>query len=141
VSPLSFVISYWSHLGSNVGASLDLGSVYSPGMITTRSLLPDAFTAVWIERKRQRLQSLRLRSNRAWPSRAVRLSGPSEGRRTYPFLSAAAIDRRASVREFGWQTTRVEVRSWKTAEASERAVGTCPPAQGFTEQSGAGSGQ
>ena len=32
-------------------------------------------------------------------------------------------------------------RERETADASDRAVGTTPPAQGVTEQSGAGSGQ
>src|SRR5919204_3295606 len=41
-----------------------------------------------------------------------------------------------------WHTTRVvPVPVVESAEASDRGVGTAPPAHGFTEQSGAGSGQ
>src|SRR3954449_11403632 len=45
------------HLGSCVGCARAVGSSYRPGMMTTRSLLPDAFTAGWIWRYRQRLKS------------------------------------------------------------------------------------
>ena len=44
--------------------------------------------------------------------------------------------------ELGWQTTRVSPRQrLRSADASERALGTLPPAAGETEVSGAGSGQ
>src|SRR5690348_17056958 len=49
---------------------------------------------------------------------------------------------RASLSESAWQTTRVRQGAESfSAEASERAFGTAPPAAGCTEVSGAGSGQ
>jgi hypothetical protein len=46
------------------------------------------------------------------------------------------------LRESGWHTTRVTPGpTLEAAEASDRMVGTSPPAHGLTEQSGAGSGQ
>jgi hypothetical protein len=47
--------------GSFSGADRDFGSVYVPGMITIRSLLPDAFTAAWIESNEHRRASRRFR--------------------------------------------------------------------------------
>src|SRR5215212_4273667 len=48
----------------------------------------------------------------------------------------------ASFSESDWQTTRVSPGARRSsAEASERAFGTAPPAHGVTVQSGAGSGQ
>src|SRR5213592_4790735 len=108
-------------------------------MITTRSLLPDWFTACWIECKAQRLKSVRFRSSSARPSAALIFWLGSVGRSTYPVDVASAIDRCRRLMESGWQTTRVTpTPPVETADASERAVGTAPPAHGFTEQSGAG---
>jgi hypothetical protein len=57
-------------------------------------------------------------------------------------LRALAIECFSSLSESGWQTTRVVPGSLVfSAEASERALGTVPPAHGVTVQSGAGSGQ
>src|SRR6266498_2227387 len=108
-------------------------------MITTRSLLPDRFTASWIESNAQRLKSWRFRSSTAFPSATLIFWRGSAGRSTYPSDLASAIDCFARLRESGWQTTRV-TSAPETEDASERAVGTSPPAHGCTEQSGAGSG-
>ena len=55
---------------------------------------------------------------------------------------AQVVDFFKRVIESGWQTTRVTPGPLvERADASVRAVGTSPPAQGLTEQSGAGSGQ
>src|SRR3954465_12354770 len=52
------------------------------------------------------------------------------------------MSRLSSDSELGWHTTRVVPGSLLFSDdASERALGTLPPAQGCTEQSGAGSGQ
>src|SRR5947207_1338001 len=108
-------------------------------MITTRPLLPDALTASWIELKWHRWKNLRFRSSSACASAPLILCWPTVGRTTYPADCACAIDRCARVRELRWQTTFVALS--ERAESSVRAVGTCPPAHGSTEQSGAGSGQ
>jgi hypothetical protein len=48
----------------------------------------------------------------------------------------------AFLKEFPWQTTLVLPGGFFfSADASERAFGTAPPAAGLTELSGAGSGQ
>src|SRR5687768_14266375 len=106
--------------------------------MATRSVLPDWLTALWNERKGQRLKSRAFRYSSASPSLALIVSGPTEGRNTYPFFSALAIDRWARLKESGRQTTRVTRLSVVSADSSERAVGTAPPAHGSTEQSGAG---
>src|SRR5712691_1424919 len=103
-------------------------------MITTRPLLPDAFTASWIERKWQRLKSLRFRSSSACPSVTLIVWGPSVGRNTYPVDSAVWMDCCARLTESRWQTTRVTALP-ERADASERGVGTSPPAHGLIEQS------
>src|SRR4051794_6523975 len=111
-------------------------------MITTRSLLPDWLTACWIESKAHRLDSVRFRSSSALPSAAVIFWRGCVGRSTYPVALASAIDFCRRLSESGWHTTRVTPGPVvDVAEASERAVGTSPPAHGVTEQSGAGSGQ
>src|SRR5437588_12802863 len=111
-------------------------------MITTRSLLPDAFTACWIESKAHSLARLRFRASSARPSAALIFWRGCVGRSTYPVDWASAIDRCRRLSESGWQTTRVTPRPvGERAEACDRAGGTGPPAQGVTEQSGAGSGQ
>src|SRR4051794_8011886 len=110
-------------------------------MTTTRSLLCDAVTAGWISWYRQRLNRLRLTSSSRRAERALRLRW-SVGRTSKPFARARATDALRRRSESDWQTTRVLpglLRS--SAEDSERIVGTAPPAQGLTEQSGAGSGQ
>src|SRR6266576_3708243 len=111
-------------------------------MITTRSLLPDWVTASWIELKAQRLKSVRFTLVSAAPSSVLIFTRGCVGRSTYPIFLALATDFCSRVSESGWQTTRVTPGPpVATADASERAVGTCPPAHGVTEQSGAGSGQ
>ncbi len=70
-------------------------------MITTRSLLPDSFTASWIESKAQRLKSLRFRSSSARPSAALIFWRGSVGRSTYPVDWASAIDFCTRLRESG----------------------------------------
>src|SRR5919109_887921 len=104
-------------------------------MITTRPLLPDALTASWIELNWQRLASLLFKSISARPSAAVIFRRPWLGRTTYPVATALSTDCWARFRESAWQTTFAFASD--TADASERAVGTCPPAHGDTEQSGA----
>ena len=61
-------------------------------MITTRSLLPDWFTARWIESKAHRLNSVRFRSSSARPSAALIVWRGCVGRSTYPPDRASAID-------------------------------------------------
>ena len=52
------------------------------------------------------------------------------------------MSRFACFREPFWQTTRVLPGGFAlSADASERAFGTLPPAAGLTEVSGFGSGQ
>src|SRR5262245_55003430 len=108
-------------------------------MITTRPLLPEALTASWIESNVQRLASLLLVSISALPSAAVIFCGACVGRMTYPVVWAVSIACCVRFRESGWHTTLVF--GSETADASDRAVGTAPPAHGDNEQSGAGSGQ
>src|SRR5437764_10021893 len=111
-------------------------------MITTRSLLPDAVTACWIELKAHCLKNVLFRSSSARPSEALIFWGGCVGRSWYPADLAFAIDCWRRLSESGWQTTRVTPGPVvETADASDRAVGTSPPAHGVTEQSGAGSGQ
>ena len=67
---------------------------------------------------------------------------PCEGRSTQPFLRALLIDLIARFSEPRWHTTRVSPRAFAlSADPSERAFGTFPPAAGLTLVSGAGSGQ
>jgi hypothetical protein len=57
-------------------------------------------------------------------------------------LRARAIERCSRAIEPFWQTTRVSPTVLAfSAEVSERAFGTAPPAHGVTEQSAAGFGQ
>src|SRR5688572_303117 len=111
-------------------------------MITMRSLLPDLLTAAWTERNRHCLRSARLifviRLACFFDSFLVGTLGRSEK----PRLRACLIDASASGSEFFWQTTRTSPGPLPvTADASERALGTPPPAGGVTEVSGVGSGQ
>src|SRR3954451_7107548 len=111
-------------------------------MITIRSLLREAFTAAWIELKRQRSASSRLSrvKLRAWV-RLILRSG-CVGRSFQPCLRAAPTELSRRLIESFLHTTRVLlVRDFFSAEESERAFGTSPPAHGLMEQSGAGSGQ
>src|SRR3954453_22367990 len=108
-------------------------------MITTRPLFPDALTAPWIESNLQSLKRLLLVSVSARASGLLRNARGCDGRTTNPVLRAALIDDCRRLRESDWQTTFVF--GSVSADASVRGVGTCPPAHGDTEQSGAGSGQ
>ena len=75
------------------------------------------------------------------PGRRSGRGGRSAGRSS-PTLRALVIELRSRSSELAWQTTRVVPgRESSSADANERAVGTVPPAQGETEQSGAGFGQ
>jgi hypothetical protein len=57
-------------------------------------------------------------------------------------VRALSIDRIARFSDPRWHTTRVSPRAFLlSADASERAFGTFPPAAGVTLLSGAGSGQ
>src|SRR5687768_12856266 len=111
-------------------------------MTTTRSLLPEAVTAGWISRWRQRLNRRLFTRIRRFAFLALILVRPPVGRYLKPRLRARRIDFFARRSDSGWQTTRVspgaDVRS---AEGSERAFGTAPPAAGVTLVSGAGFGQ
>src|SRR3954447_8197817 len=108
-------------------------------MITTRPLFPDALTASCIELNLQSLNRLLLVSVSARASGLLRNARGCDGRTTNPTLRASLIDACKRLRESDWQTTLVFASV--SAEASVRGVGTCPPAHGDTEQSGAGSGQ
>src|SRR4051794_14410327 len=57
VEPRSFWITRFWHFGSCVFCLRDVGSVYRPGMTTTRSLLRALVTAFWISLYLQRLAS------------------------------------------------------------------------------------
>src|SRR5687767_11967084 len=111
-------------------------------MITTRSWLPDLFTAAWTERNLHRLRSARL-------ILVIRLACFFEylvvgwlGRRLKPFVRALLIDFSARSSERFWHTTCTSPGPLPvTADASERAWGTPPPAGVVMEVSGAGSGQ
>jgi hypothetical protein len=133
---------YLAHFGSFVGLARDLGSRYLPGMTTTRSLLPERLIAAWMLRNLHRFANARFRR---FSRRALRLESffdPCEGRSTKPFVCARLIERIARLNEPRWQTTRVSPRALRrSADASERAFGTFPPAAGVTLLSGAGSGQ
>src|SRR3954471_18658447 len=111
-------------------------------MITMRSLLCEASTACWIEWYRQRFASSRLRrvKLRAW-ERLIFRSG-CVGRSWKPCLRAAPTELSRRLIESSRHTTRVLlVLDGFSADDSERAFGTPPPAHGLIEQSGAGSGQ
>src|SRR5919106_2979134 len=140
--PFSDSSSYWTHLGSLVGCRLDGSSRYSPGITTTRSLLPARFTAAWMWRNLQRSASRRLiRRSRRAAFRDSFLVG-ALGRTFQPFVRALLIERFSLRTEFGLQTTYVSPRALRrSADASPRAFGTLPPAAGVTLVSGAGSGQ
>src|SRR3954453_886247 len=77
---------------------------------------------------------------RAW-ERLIFRSG-WVGRSCQPCLRAAPTELSRRLIESSWHTTRVLlVLDFFSAEDSERGFGTSPPAHGFTEQSGAGSGR
>ena len=109
-------------------------------MITTRSLLPDALTASWIELKVQRLKSLRFRSMKrrglgggdlhARLRRAKHVAG-----------RLGAVDRLLSALQGVRLADDLRARVGERGLERCDGVGTCPPAHGETEQSGAGSGQ
>src|SRR5436305_15352471 len=111
-------------------------------MITMRSLLCEAFTAAWIESYRHLSRNCRFRrvKLRAW-ARLILRSG-SVGRSFQPCLRAAPTELSSRLIESFRHTTRVLlVLEGFSADESERAFGTSPPAHGLTVQSGAGSGQ
>src|SRR5919201_5687640 len=113
-----------------------------PGMITTRSLLWEAVTAGWISWKRQRAYKRRLTRSRRVPAARLSLRSGAVGRSLKPLVSARRMDLRSRASEPDWQTTRVVPRACPfSADASERALGTAPPAAGLTDVSGLGSGQ
>src|SRR5688572_26499070 len=106
-------------------------------MITTRSLLPAAFTAAWTERNLHCLRSARLifvsRLACFFESFFVGTLGRSEKQ----LVRACLIDASASLRERFWQTTYTSPGPLPvTADARERALGTLPPAAGLTDVSG-----
>src|SRR4051794_38846613 len=111
-------------------------------MTTTRSLLWVAVTAGWMSWKRQRRCKLWLSSSSARGCLRVSFLAGTLGRITTPWLRAFVIAARVSCSESGLHTTRVSpTRRRSSAEASERAFGTRPPAAGLTDVSGRGSGQ
>src|SRR5437764_10823664 len=111
-------------------------------MTTTRSLLRDAVSAGWISWKLQRLNSARLIRSSRLACFLPRCSLGCEGRITYPCLRASEMLAFASASDALWQTTRVLPGPLPlSADASERAFGTFPPAAGWTEVSGRGLGQ
>src|SRR5215213_1309920 len=113
-----------------------------PGMTTTRSLLPDAVTAGWISRKRQRRKSLRLLRIQPRAARGLSLFTLPIGRYLKPRLRARRIDFFARRSELGWHTTRVLPGApLRSADGRVRTFGTAPPAAGLTLVSGAGFGQ
>src|SRR4051794_21942834 len=80
--------------------------------------------------------------SRRLPAAALSLCRGAVGRLLKPVLSARRSECRMRLSEPVWQTTRVFPRSFAfSAEASERALGTAPPAAGLTDVSGRGSGQ
>src|SRR4051812_39136997 len=110
-------------------------------MITTRSLLCDAFTAGWISWYLQRLKSLRLTASSRFAFFLPNLR-VSVGRKVTPRLRAVRMSRFATFSEFAWQTTRVDPGGlFFKADASVRTFGTFPPAAGLADVSGFGSGQ
>src|SRR5437763_12106579 len=110
-------------------------------MITTRSPLCEELTAFWTEWKRQRFASARLTfaSFRACLALSFRVCWV--GRILKPLLRAPLIDARARLSDPRWHTTRVFLFDFLSTDASDRAFGTLPPAQGVTWQSAAGFGQ
>ena len=115
-------------------------------MITTRSLLPASFTAFWTESYSQRSARSRLISSSRLAWRLERRIFGWLGRRWKPLLRASRRDARRASSDCSpsspWQTTRTLPGPRPlTADASERASGTSPPAAGLTVVSGAGSGQ
>ena len=78
------VWSFWSRLGlhrrSFTGALREVGSVYRPGRITTRSLLRERLTAGWIALYLQRASRRWLKRSRRLPSLRESLRELSEGR-------------------------------------------------------------
>src|SRR5436190_22371397 len=104
-------------------------------MITMRSLLCDAFTASWMESYRHRVRNSRLSRVKSRACDRVILRTGSVGRSSKPCLRAAPTEFSRRLMESFWQTTRVLlVRDGLSAEESERALGTFPPAHGLTEQ-------
>jgi hypothetical protein len=140
--PFSDVSLYRAHFGSFVGLARDFGSMYLPGITTTRSLLCERLIAAWMLLNLHRLKNaLFCRFNRrALRAESFRL--PCEGRSTQPLRRALSIDLIARFSEPRRHTMRVSPRAPAlSAEPSVRALGTLPPAAGLTLLSGAGSGQ
>src|SRR5258708_2717778 len=109
-----------------------------PGMITTRSSLPESLTAGWISVYLHIANSFLLTAS---SDRADFLLNGIVwvGRGVTPARRACAISVRRSDIESGPQTTRVVPGLvLSSAEASERPFGTAPPAGGVTEASGRG---
>src|ERR1700737_1793286 len=110
-------------------------------MITTRSLLPDWFTAAWIELKRQRAKSLSFRRSSLRPSRSVIFWRGCVGRDTYPTVSASLIDSASRSSESGWQTTRVTLRRRLGRADFEASGGDARQDQGTDERGDGGEAQ
>ena len=141
-SPSSEASSYCWHFGSSVGFARDFGSVYLPGMITTRSLLRARLIAVWMLLNLQRLANARLSRFSFRAFRADSFFAPCEGRIVKPFFRAELIDLIARLSEPRWHTTTVLPRGLAlSADARVRAFGILPPAAGLTLLSAAGFGQ
>src|SRR5215218_6119324 len=107
-------------------------------MITILSLLPEASTASWTEWKRQREASASLIRRSFFAFFVLSFLFGRLGRRRKPSRLALVIERCAISSEVlapaPLQTTRISPGpSPVTAEASERAVGTSPPAAGLTD--------
>src|SRR4051812_11973508 len=120
--PVLPVILYCAHAGSFVGIARDSGSVYRPGMITTRSLLPESVTAGWMFWYVHLLNSAWLVASNWFACVWVRVRW-SVGRMLYPCASASVIEACSRFIESGWHTTRVvELLLATRAEARVRAV-------------------
>src|SRR5687768_8756902 len=111
-------------------------------MMTTRSLLPDFLIARWTDLKSHSANRARLIARSLAAFFALNCFFGRLGRSRNPLRCARLIDFFASFSDLPLQTTRTSPGPLPvTAEASERAFGTLPPAGGETEVSGAGSGQ
>src|SRR6476646_6158221 len=100
-------------------------------MITTRSLLPESVIAGWISWYLHGAEGcvLTRRREAACFLLNVRIS---VGRRSTPSRRATPISAFSCLSESGWQTTRVvPTLDLSSADASERAFGTAPPAGGW----------
>src|SRR5687768_1099179 len=111
-------------------------------MTTIRSLLPDLLMARWTDLKPHSAKRARLIRSRFAALRSLSFFLGRLGRRRKPRRFALPIAFLARLSELPLQTSRTSPGPLPvTAEASERAFGTLPPAGGETEVSGAGSGQ